>query len=262
MKKLIIFLVLIMNYAMATPVAKVLITSRKVIVKNKMIERLLIRGSLISIGETIVTTAEAFTKIKYTNGTIVTIGPDSIYSILSYAPSQSNISIKAELKQGKILSESTGAKRQSLKTPIVSLAILGTVFKAYVACNKENNQNKCKRTYVELIRGKVTVGDRILEPGESVLATSNGVANAIFPETGTIRVTPEIEATSNSKIEANSDVKNQSDNFNSTNGTTETSFVSTTVIANTIESTSTAIIVPQPIPSDVANIEIICSIYH
>lgn len=265
MKHLIsIFLFLMMHSIFAAPIGTVLFTAKKVTAKRGGAERPLTRGAALEAGDTIVTAAEAVAKIRYLNGTLVTIGASSVYTILAYAPEQSDVTINAELKKGKIESETNGgAKRQSLKTPVVALAITGTVFKAYVSCNNKKNDAACdKKTYVELISGQVTAGDRVMQPGESILATPAGIVDAPFPNAGTIPITPEMKAATSAEVEsvggADTSVSTKADtesNIASTSAT-ETSFVSTAVVASATVSTDT-VVTPPPVAPE-ATFDIIC----
>lgn len=220
MKKLILISLLLVSYnLLAQSIGTVLFSTKNVIARNNGSERTISRGSPLNAGDTIVTAAEAVAKIRYLNGTLVTIGPNSEYTILSYAPKQGEV-INAKLSQGKIESDTNGGEtRETLQTPVVALAINGTKFKVYVSNDKKTN--------VQLISGKVKVGTTSLKPGESVVATSNGVYPAPFPKDGTITITPAMqsaEGTSNTE----------------TTGIGETTFITTTLVAAVSTTTSTA----------------------
>lgn len=162
----------------------VLFTVKQVTAQRNGAEVKLARGAQFYAGDAIITAADATAKIRFTNGTLVTIGSDSNYKILAYAPNQSEV-LKANLSKGKIESQSVGTqKRESLKTPIVAIAIAGTHFKVFVA--------DLKKTNVELESGHVKVGETNLSPGESVVATPEGIRPQAFPEIGNIPMTVEL----------------------------------------------------------------------
>lgn len=184
MKKIVsLSLLLVVSNGFADSVGTVLFAAQKVIAQNGGAERALTRGASLSTGDTIITAANASAKIKYTNGTIVSIGAGSNYKIISYAPKQSDVAITAQLNKGKIESQTSGSeKREALKTPVVALAITGTKYKVYVKDRKKTN--------VELIEGKIQIGSQVLHPGDSIVATLNGISPAPFPAAGNIVMTP------------------------------------------------------------------------
>lgn len=229
MKKLIsTFLLLVAHDSFSQSIGTVLFTANKVVVQHNSVEKPIARGASLEAGDTIITYAAAAARIRYSNGTLVTLGADSNYKILAYTPNQSDVAIKAELNKGKLESESAGgAKRQSLKTPVVALAITGTKFKVLVSGKAQTN--------VSLISGKVMVGDKVLTPGESVIATVDGVTPMAFPADGNIVITPAMEqSSSSSSPSASSEVLIEA------SGATETSFVTSTVVSAQSVSTSTA----------------------
>lgn len=180
MKKLILIcLILVMNSVFAQQVATVLFTSKKVVANRNGTVRTLARGSALEPGDAIITAASALAKIKYANGTLVNIGENSNYKIIAYSTKPSDVQIKAQLNIGKIKFKTPGKLNETLKTPVISLAILGTEAAVYVP---DNN-----RTYAEVSEGNVGLGKRVIGPGDSVLATSQGVKDTEFPAAGRIR---------------------------------------------------------------------------
>lgn len=184
--KHLIALILIVSVSPAfSSVGTVLFTMKQVTAKNGGVARALTRGASLQVNDVILTGADAAAKIKYGNGTLVTIGPDSSYKILAYSPTQTVV-IKAELNKGRIESQTNGgSKKEALKTPIVALAITGTSFKVYVPPKTESIP---EQTYVLLIEGQIRVGNTTLNPGDSVVATADGVSFALFPTAGKINV--------------------------------------------------------------------------
>lgn len=166
----------------ADPAATVIFKNNKVVAEHNGTERSLARGSSLEIGDAIITSNDALAKIKYSNGTLVTIGSNSHYKILSYTPEKEE-QLKAQLEYGKIQSKTFGQKKESLKTPIVSMAILGTEFKVYVP---PVSQGTTTQTYVSVSSGLVNVGNFPVYPGNSTVTTMNGTVFTPFPAAGEI----------------------------------------------------------------------------
>lgn len=197
-----VIMLLASAHSFAQAVATVLFTTPNVIAEQAGVKRTLTRGASLSDSNTIITTTNASAKIKYTNGTIVSIGSESNYKILSYAPKQDDVALTAELTKGRIESDTNGAaKRESLKTPMVELAISGTKYQVYVDADK--------KTYVKLIEGEVRLCKKrplisrkpqkcykTLKPGESVSVSSSGVSAESFPAEGNIPPTSDISSPS------------------------------------------------------------------
>lgn len=179
----------VVNHSFAQVAAKVLSTTKEVMAQHNGSTRALSRGSSLDVGDAVITKAGGNASIKYSNGTIVDIGENSHYIILSYAPKSSDVQIKAELTQGSIASKTTGHSKETLKTPVIAMAILGTKY-AVLVQSKTN-------TYVNVSEGRVQIGNTTLSPGESVLATPNGVINAPFPD-------PEMLKMENEKLDEES----------------------------------------------------------
>lgn len=193
MKKLILFTLFIaIQSSFAQGAATVLSTSNKVVVKHNGDTHALSRGSSVGTGDTIVTAGGAKASIKYSNGTLVNIGENSHYKILAFSPKSSDVQIKAELTQGSIASKTNGKTKESLKTPVIAMAILGTKY-AVLVKSKTN-------TYVNVSEGHVKMGDTLLSPGESVLASPNGIMNTPFPDPEMLNVENEsLDLESNSE---------------------------------------------------------------
>ena len=193
MKKLILMgCFLFASHAFAEPAAKVLFTAEKVMLNHNGAERALSRGATLEPGDQITTLAKAIANIQYSNGTLVNIGSDSTYKILAYAPKE-DVQIKAELTNGKIEIQNPGKIKETLKTPIVSLAILGTHINVDVT--------SAKMTYVQVIEGLVLARNEYLRPGDSVRVTPDKIINAPFPKEGLVNS----PLNSPGKIEASAD---------------------------------------------------------
>jgi hypothetical protein len=248
MKKLIcIFLLATTGSLFAQKVGTVLFTAKKVLAMQNGAQRVLARGAGLEAGDTIITESDATAKIRYLNGTLVTIGPASKYTILAYAPAQSEV-IKAQLSQGKIESQTVGGvKRESLKTPVVALSITGTTFKVFVSSATQTN--------VALVSGEVKAGNQTLHPGESIVALPDGVINqAAFPAAGIIEAVPGLEAAgtgSDSSSNLTTDTGAFSDDSDDSSGSTsaagsgggasEVSFISSAIAVSDSVSGTTAV---------------------
>lgn len=199
MKKLIsICLLLAASSAYAEKVATVLFTAKKVVAQNSTGPRDLKRGSALETGDAIVTSAGASARIRYLNGTLVTLGADSTYKILAYAPPQSDVLISAELTRGKMQSNTAaGKKREALKTPVVSLSIAGTTYKTFVSPSNST------QTFAEVSSGSVQANGQTLTNGQAYSLDASGVtAIASFPAAGEITITPAMEIATETPISA------------------------------------------------------------
>lgn len=162
--------------AVAQPVATVLFAQKNVLKITSGKKNTLKRGMKLQEGDAIETGSGGQISIKYTNGTIVNLGPDSSYKISSYAKKNTEIQLKAQLNKGKIYSKTTGKKKEILKTPAVALAILGTEYKCYVP--------DLKTTHCKVLEGRISAHGKIFGSGSSFMATPSGVESAPFPAEG------------------------------------------------------------------------------
>lgn len=168
MKKWLVLLLLFHSTAIiANQVAMTLFTLNQVKAKQKDVERMIIRGSILYPGDVIITDTKARAKIKYTNGTLVSIEPNSSYQV-SAASSQPTSLYNATLNAGSIQYSSEGKKKQGvLNTPLVALSILGTEFKASIS-------QPPYTLNLSVNSGQVQVGNGIIvNAGQSALITSN-----------------------------------------------------------------------------------------
>lgn len=172
MKKLItIILILCINSVFAQPIAKVLFATPKATTIRNNTEHALSRGFSLEVGDTIVTGPSMLVNIKYKNGTLVNIGDNSQYKILAFSPKSTDVQIKAELIKGKMKFKTTGKSNETLKTPVIAMAITGTTAEVFVKSTKQ--------TYFHLVEGQINN----FTPG-SYKATPDGVAVASFPAEG------------------------------------------------------------------------------
>lgn len=173
MKHLITVILVLMQTTLCAKTAVILSTSNTVKGALSGVSRVLQRGDSLNAGDTIVTGNNAIARIKYSNGTLVSIAPNSSYKIIAYAP-EAEEQLKAELASGTMVSKTNGRTKESLKTPVIAMAILGTEYAVSV--------KGPKKTYVHIRDGSVRLGGELLGPGDSVLATPSGIINAPFPE--------------------------------------------------------------------------------
>lgn len=233
-------------------IGTVLFTAHKVVAKRAGSDVKLARGSQLFSGDTIMTAEEAVAKIRYLNGTLLTIGSNSTYTVLSYKPDQSEV-INAQLTKGKIESQSVGGpKQETLKTPMVAIKVSGTYFRAFVSGPKKTN--------VELKEGSIKVGNVDLKPGDSVVATPAGISPQPFPAAGIIPVIPAMQAAGASQT------ANATSNQTAGNAVNEASFANTIMVGEEVISNSTSLASvqiplpspPLPPPNPQGSIQVIC----
>ncbi|TAL63889.1 MAG: hypothetical protein EPN84_04370 [Legionella sp.] len=177
MKKIfLISLLLATTNVFAQSAGVTLSVTNKVMAKMKRTERTLNRGSALYVGDGITTASNSLATLKYSNGTIVDLGERTNYQILAYSPKQSDITIKASLNSGKLHSKTSGRLKETLKTPVVALSILGTDYNVYVA-----SQTK---VYVRVNQGQVKARRKIIRAGESYVITPTRMYPAPFPKEG------------------------------------------------------------------------------
>lgn len=187
MKKLItICLLLSMGSTFAASVAKVLYTANKVTASQNGAVRTLTRGSALEAGDSITTAANAAANIQYQNGTLINLGENTNYKILSFTPNQ-DTAIKAELNAGKLKIKTPGKVKETLRTPVMALAILGTQLSVYVP--------QKDKVYVSVQEGRVEAGGAIFGAGKSFLITPQGIVETPFPAAGQINTPKSAEGT-------------------------------------------------------------------
>jgi preprotein translocase subunit YajC len=152
----------------AQPIGTVLFTLDKVVAEQNHVSRMLTRGSILNSGDVIITGAGAQAKIKYMNGTLVSINSNSNYQV-SPARSEVKDSYEATLNEGSISYSSSGQKKQGiLHTPIIALAILGTEFTAQLSPPPH-------KLNLSIISGQVQLGDgQVLHGGYNAVISANG----------------------------------------------------------------------------------------
>lgn len=208
MKRIILIGLLFTANHLFAAAATVLYTQSKVVASRDGSERTLSRGSALEPGDEIITAAGAAAHIQYSNGSLVNIGSDSKYKILAYTPKQADNQINAELSKGRLELQNTGKIKETLKTPIVSLAILGTHLRVYASVANHNLGNKknpecagkrgAEQTNIQILEGLVSARNKLLKPGESVRVSCDRIVDAPFPPEGVV-ATP---LSSPGKIEA------------------------------------------------------------
>lgn len=144
------------------------------------------RSQSLQKGDSITTDRNGSISFKYNDGTLVSLGQSSHYKIINAATSSASGEIQAELTQGKLYSKTTGSKKESLKTPVMALAILGTQYHVYVS--------NPKAVHVYVGNGRVQAGKQIFTSGQSFLITPDGIMVAPFPAEGLVDTTT-IDAT-------------------------------------------------------------------
>lgn len=172
MKTLMLSILMLACSSVFAKTAVVLSTKNAVQGSIQGANKLLKRGDALKAGDSINTGGGAIARIKYSNGTLVSIAPNSSYKILAYAP-DAEVQIKAELTKGTMVSKTNGKTKESLKTPVIAMAILGTKYATTVTSPKQ--------TYIKVIQGSVQAGNRTLGPGDSVMASPSGVVDAEYP---------------------------------------------------------------------------------
>ncbi|CAM2863179.1 FecR protein [Legionella steigerwaltii] len=228
---------MLVSQVFAQSAATVLFTQNKVVAHHNGAERVLTRGSALEPGDELITGDGAAANIQYSNGALVNIGSNSNYKILAYAPKES-VQIKAELSKGKVEIKTPEKIKESLKTPILSLAILGTDVRVYVASPK--------MTYIQVLEGLVLARNEYLRPGASVRVTGDRIVNAPFPKEGEVKTTADvISVTTGAGRTATNDAGSGADSA---------SYLSTAQVTGT--STSTATQAAQA--AAIADISIIC----
>lgn len=257
MKKLISVLFLLVTFnVFAGGAATILFVKAKVVSVHGGSETPLSRGSSLNVGDTIKTTAGASATIKYTNGTLVTLGDNSNYTIISYTPDQANV-LTAELKKGKLNLKTNGKRKETLKTPAVALAILGTEGNVLVGFKGGSSKPE---TNVQVIQGQFGASGKTFGPGDSFAVSSSGVVtSAPFPSEGVVEtpagVTSEESSTTSEQTTGSSEDSSTSSSDSSSNSgetsvdtgsasaetdsATDTGFVATTAVADSSSTSST-----------------------
>lgn len=196
MKRLILIGLFVAANQLFAAAATVLFTQNKVVANRNGSERTLSRGASLDPGDQITTGAGGAIHLQYTNGALVNIGSDSTYKILAYSPKQTDSQINAELSRGKLEIQNAGKIKETLKTPIVSLAILGTHIR--VAASLLPGQHHKKQdpqcaglrgsevTNVQILEGLVSARGKYLRAGDSVRVSCDRIVDAPFPKDGIV----------------------------------------------------------------------------
>jgi len=134
-------------------IGTIIFAVNKVTAQQGSKERTLTRGSPVYVGETIVTGPDSRAQLKYLNGTLIDIQPNTHYQTVAYQPKD----LKSNLSIGAIQYTSTGKKKGTIQTPVVALAILGTQFQLIATPTM---------TYINIIQGYISVNGVVYGPGE------------------------------------------------------------------------------------------------
>lgn len=246
MKKLTLLCFLFASTQIHAGIATVLFTSNKV---TSASGSPITRGASLSAGDAVITAADSVANIKYNNGTLVNIGANSNYKILDYAPNQ----IKSELSTGDIHTKTNGKTKETVKTPVVALAVLGTEFQLGVHCKGGMVSENCKSVVnLQVIEGMIQAGSTILKAGSSVVINSpSSVKPAVFPAAMQVKTPVGAAGSISSSTSSSSD--NQSSYNASTAAVSSVSLnsVQTTSAATTTTTTATVrpfVPGPPPIP--------------
>ncbi len=170
-------LFLLTGQVLAQSAAIVLFTEKKVVANRNGIERILSRGSFLESGDEVITEKDSLVNIQYSNGALVNIGENTHYKIVMYSPT-ANVQIKAELSSGKVEIKTSKKIKESLKTPVISLAILGTNLRVFVASPKVTN--------VQVIEGLVEARNEFINAGVSVQIIPDRIYPLPFPKNGVV----------------------------------------------------------------------------
>lgn len=200
MRKLIsVFFLFSITQVFSQSAAIVLFTAQKVTAQNGTNVRPIVRGQSLDEGDVIATAANSAARIRFLNGTLVTLGANSSYKIVSYNPT-SDVVINAELTKGTLQSQTVNAKkREALKTPVIALAITGTKYNVYVSSPIKTN--------VQVINGIVEANGRAFGAGKSFVATPRGVSAAPFPAAGAVVITPKMLSSDTQELTALASIK-------------------------------------------------------
>lgn len=108
------------------------------------VESALERGASVFQRDTIVTLKDSYAKIRFTDGSLVSIIPDSEYSLDSYQykPDSSNNNAASTLAKGGLRCISgeiakTNPNNYTYKTPTATMGVRGTIFSIRVKCSKD-----------------------------------------------------------------------------------------------------------------------------
>lgn len=191
MKKLVFLCLLghaIVGFAQQA-IGTVLFASNQVMVKRGNQTIPIARGSSFYVGDTLVTGANSTAQIRYNNGTLVALQPNTSYQINAYNPQSKAIQNQATLTNGGIESTTKSQKKAILKTPVIALAISGTSYRTMVVKSPtsekrcKNNRNiKATRIATQVFQGQVTMGSTPLGPNEKYKsATYDCVSDQVTP---------------------------------------------------------------------------------
>ena len=163
-------------------IGTLIFTADQVTAEQNHVKRTLARGDALYAGDVIITSDKSQAKIKYNNGTLVSIESNSNYQV-SQAATKADGAFDATLNKGAIEYKSTGKKKQgTLHTPVVALAILGTDFKATVDWNFliRNKKHNKKTVGFKNVKLKVSVNSGSVQVGAKGPVLTGGSQATIY----------------------------------------------------------------------------------
>lgn len=156
----------------------VLFATKDTFLERNNTQQALQRGSILMVGDRIITAKDGSVQFKYSNGTLIALQPNSSYKIISYTPNNKELQSTASLDKGGLESTTQNQKKAKLETPVFALAISGTHYRISIFCSQGNI---CKKAGLEVMEGTVIVNDLYaLGPGQTHnSAVYNGVTKQI-----------------------------------------------------------------------------------
>lgn len=235
----------------AEPAATVLFTTNKVTANHNGKERSLSRGSALEVGDAITTSKGAVANIKYSNGTLVNIGDNSRYQILGYAPKSPDVQIKSELSRGKLKFKTTGKTKETIKTPVVALAILGT--EAEISVVDKGNIK------VNLVEGNMLAGNKTLPLGTFAITPSINAADSLNVSPAKMTNADQVNAPSDAPGTIPAETSEEVSTNTSSSGTASlTSTVQALALVETSQTASVATGGAAPMIEMMADISVAC----
>lgn len=139
----------------------------------------------LAAGDTITTGRRSSASIRFADGSRALVAPEARVTIDRHARLGGSgvVDTRLGLVRGGLDAQVPAASppsRFELSSPVVNLGVRGTEFRGRVSG---------ERTFAEVLEGRVAVGDRTLDAGTGVVATSSGVG-----PTRTLPGTPDLAA--------------------------------------------------------------------
>lgn len=133
MKVLAIMLMLMLGTAQADPAAQVVVLRGEVTANDAA----LVQGSLINVGDKLVAGEKSFAVLQFSDGSSVTIRPDSVLFLEEYSYLEGDSKARLDLVQGglRILTGAIAKKdpdAYTVSTPVALMGVRGTEFSIYL----------------------------------------------------------------------------------------------------------------------------------